>query len=74
MATSNVTPLTLRDTPSLLRLSVLADWCFVAHRAAVLELLCEEIEPQVEHFECVDHPDRLNRPDRCVLGYFLDHV
>ncbi|CAM9578912.1 unnamed protein product, partial [Ectocarpus fasciculatus] len=34
------------------------------NRAAVLELLCEELEPQVEHFECVDHPDRLNRPDR----------
>ncbi|CAM9623025.1 unnamed protein product [Pylaiella littoralis] len=34
------------------------------NRAAVLGLLCEEIEPQVEHFECVDHPDRLNRPDR----------
>ncbi|CAM9234494.1 unnamed protein product, partial [Hapterophycus canaliculatus] len=34
------------------------------NRAAVLELLCEEVEPQVEHFECVDHPDRLNRPDR----------
>lgn len=36
----------------------------VSRRAAVLELLCEELEPQVEHFECVDHPDRLNRPDR----------
>lgn len=32
----------------------------------MLELLCEELEPQVEHFECVDHPDRLNRPDRLV--------
>lgn len=35
-------------------------------RAAVLELVPGELEPRVEHFECVDHPDRLNRPDRCV--------
>lgn len=33
-------------------------------RAAVLELLTDELEPRVKHFECVDHPDRLNRPDR----------
>lgn len=40
----------------------------VARRAAVLELLQGDLEPQVEHFECVDHPDRLNRPDRWVAG------
>lgn len=38
----------------------------VTFRAAVLELLWGELEPRVKHFECVDHPDRLNRPDRCV--------
>lgn len=46
----------------------------MACRAAVLELLCEQLEPQVEHFECVDHPDRLNRPDRCdvvVVSYVV---
>lgn len=32
----------------------------------MLELLCDELEPRVKHFECVDHPDRLNRPDRSV--------
>lgn len=38
-------------------------------RAAVLELLEEELEPRVQRFECVDHPDRLNRPDRYTTKY-----
>lgn len=33
-------------------------------RAAVLELLVDDLEPHVEHFECVEHPKRLSRPDR----------
>lgn len=65
VATSTAIPFTLHV------MSDLACWRFVPFRAAVLELLCEEIEPQVEHFECVDHPDRLNRPDRCVYSVCL---
>ncbi|CAM9915011.1 unnamed protein product, partial [Choristocarpus tenellus] len=34
------------------------------NRAAVLELERDKLEPTVKHFECVDHPDRMARPDR----------
>lgn len=40
-------------------------------RAAVLELLVDDLEPHVEHFECVEHPKRLNRPDRQAIGIYL---
>ncbi|CAN0416450.1 unnamed protein product, partial [Discosporangium mesarthrocarpum] len=34
------------------------------NRAAVLQLERDALEPSVMHFECVDHPDRMARPDR----------
>lgn len=58
--------LTIPGVPAIVLDVDMTRFCFVGCRAAVLELLCEELEPQVEHFECVDHPDRLNRPDRLV--------